>query len=41
MDKAITKAEAEGKMIARETEFNIPHADYIAERAKAAKAKLN
>ncbi len=41
VDKAITKAEAEGKMIAWETEFNIPHADYIAERAKAAKAKLN
>ncbi|WP_430244280.1 transporter substrate-binding domain-containing protein [Neorhizobium sp. DAR64861/K0K2] len=41
VDKAITKAEAEGKMIGWETEFNIPPADYIAERAKAAKAKLN
>jgi polar amino acid transport system substrate-binding protein len=41
VDKAITKAEAEGKMIGWETEFNIPHAEYIAERAKAAKAKLN
>jgi polar amino acid transport system substrate-binding protein len=41
VDKAITKAEAEGKMIGWETEFNIPHAEYIADRAKAAKAKLN
>lgn len=41
VDKAITKAEAEGKMIEWETEFHIPHAEYIAERAKAAKAKLN
>lgn len=41
VDKAITKAEAEGKMIGWETEFKIPPAEYIAERAKAAKAKLN
>jgi polar amino acid transport system substrate-binding protein len=41
VDTAITKAEAEGKLIEWETEFNIPHSDYIAERAKAAKAKVN
>lgn len=41
VDKAITKAEAEGKMIEWETEFKIPHSEYIAERAKAAKAKVN
>lgn len=41
VDKAITKAEAEGKLIEWETEFNIPHSEYIAERAKAAKAKMN
>jgi polar amino acid transport system substrate-binding protein len=41
VDKAIAKAEAEGKLIAWETEFGMPHSDYIAARAKAAVAKKN
>ncbi|MNF05607.1 hypothetical protein D3C80_2053720 [compost metagenome] len=38
VDKAIHKAEAEGKLIEWEKEFNMPASDYIAERAKAAAA---
>jgi polar amino acid transport system substrate-binding protein len=41
VDMAIGKAEAEGKLIAWETEFGMPHSDYIAARAKAAAAKKN
>jgi polar amino acid transport system substrate-binding protein len=41
VDKAIEKAEAEGKLIEWETQFDMPHSDYIAERAKAAAAKKN
>ena len=41
IDKAIEKAEGEGKLIEWETEFGMPHSDYIAERAKAAAAKKN
>jgi polar amino acid transport system substrate-binding protein len=41
VDKAIGKAEAEGKLIGWETEFDMPHSVYIAERAKAAAAKQN
>ncbi|MCX8997268.1 transporter substrate-binding domain-containing protein [Rhizobiaceae bacterium BDR2-2] len=41
VDKAITKAEGEGKLIAWEAEFGMPASDYIAERAKAAAAKKN
>lgn len=40
VNKAITKAEAEGKLIEWETTYGMPHAAYIAERAKAAAAKL-
>lgn len=40
VDKAITKAEAEGKLIAWEKEFDMPASAHIAERAKAAAAKL-
>ncbi len=41
VDKAIHKAEAEGKLIEWEKEFNMPASDYIAERAKAAAAANN
>lgn len=41
VDKAITKAEGEGKLIAWETEFGMPHSQHIADRAKAAAAKKN
>lgn len=41
VNKAIEKAEGEGKLIEWETEFGMPHSDYIAERAKAAAAKKN
>ncbi|MBS7542169.1 transporter substrate-binding domain-containing protein [Ancylobacter oerskovii] len=40
VNKAILKAEAEGKLIEWETTYGMPHAKYIAERAEAAKAKL-
>ncbi len=38
VDKAIHKAEGEGKLIEWEKEFHMPASDYIAERAKAAAA---
>lgn len=41
VDAAITKAEAEGKLIEWEAEFGMPHSQYIADRAKAAAAKKN
>jgi len=41
VDKAIGKAEAEGRLIAWETEFGMPHSDYIAARANAPAAKKN
>ncbi|WP_371344933.1 transporter substrate-binding domain-containing protein [Ancylobacter sp. IITR112] len=40
VNKAITKAEAEGKLIEWETTYGMPHSAYIAERAKAAAEKL-
>jgi polar amino acid transport system substrate-binding protein len=41
VNKAIVKAEGEGKLIEWETKYGMPHSDYIADRAKAAAAKLN
>lgn len=40
VNKAILKAEAEGKLIEWETTYGMPHAQYIADRAKAAAEKL-
>ncbi len=39
VDKAIHKAEGEGKLIEWEKKYNMPPSDYIAERAKAAATK--
>ncbi|SDG53642.1 transporter substrate-binding domain-containing protein [Alloyangia pacifica] len=39
IDKAIHKAEGEGKLIEWEAEFNMPASEYIAERAKTAGAE--
>jgi polar amino acid transport system substrate-binding protein len=41
VNNAIVKAEGEGKLIEWETKYGMPHSDYIANRAKAAAAKLN
>ncbi|MCC9620306.1 transporter substrate-binding domain-containing protein [Thalassospira sp. MA62] len=41
VNKAIVKAEGEGKLIEWETKYGMPHSDYIAERAKAAAAQQN
>ncbi len=40
VNKAIIKAESEGKLIEWEATYDMPPAKYIAERAKAAAAKL-
>ncbi|QIB34621.1 transporter substrate-binding domain-containing protein [Ancylobacter pratisalsi] len=40
VNKAITKAEAEGKLIEWETTYGMPHSKYIAERSKKAAEKL-
>ncbi|MBC06114.1 transporter substrate-binding domain-containing protein [Thalassospira sp.] len=39
VNNAIVKAEGEGKLIEWETEFGMPHSDYIAKRAEAAAAQ--